>query len=381
MFLWCVLLLFVPFSESIAVCPSPSVCVTTTSFYAQPVTDCLCDQCESSCSGTHPCNLTRSMCGPPSLNNSCRYLYMTCSSLSTDAPTVVLVTGQGERGDNWMITADPSLQSVFDGVKEAGLRVCVYDRPGTRTGEETSRSSPQPSSLSVTIRESARDLHTLLNATKKSSSPSYILVGHSLGGPIIRQYAAMYPQEVAGFVFVDALSEDLGDYLEETDVAYFEQLNEPTVPCGERTLYSSVVVPVMRSIRNTDIPRVPTIVLSAGIPFLTSEQIDSGVFPPYITQDFVDKIWRAQLAAQPRLALKFPGAKHLMDINSTHYIHLYQPKIVIDSITGIARQLSVTTTADTTTLTILSVFFILGIVGCSLFLLLLPLPLSRVKRS
>lgn len=328
------------------------------------------------------------MCAPESLNNSCRYLYMTCSSSSlsgNDSPIVVLVTGKGERGDNWMITADPSLQSVFDGVRETGLRVCLYDRPGTRSGEETSRSSPQPLSLSVTIRESARDLHLLLNATATSSSPFYILVGHSLGGPIIRQYAAMYPRQVGGFVFVDALSEDLGDYLDETDLAHFEELNEPTLPCEERVFYSSVVVPVMRGIRNTDIPRVPTIVLSAGIPPITSEQIEAGIFPPYVTQDFVDKLWRAQLAAQPRLALKFPNAKHIMNINSTHYIHLYQPKIVIDSITEIAHQLSTTssssTTTTTTTLTILSFFFLILIVGCSLFIFLLPLPLSHIKRS
>ena len=47
----------------------------------------------------------------------------------------------------------------------------------------------------------------------KNVSPPYILVGHSLGGFIIRYYAYLYPDEVAGLVFLDTPPEDWFRYI------------------------------------------------------------------------------------------------------------------------------------------------------------------------
>ena len=54
-------------------------------------------------------------------------------------------------------------------------------------------------------------------------------------------------------------------------------------------------------------------------------------------QDFADALWTAQLAAQEKLAKKFPGAEHITDTNSTHYIHLENPRLVSDSIRGVVE--------------------------------------------
>jgi pimeloyl-ACP methyl ester carboxylesterase len=51
-----------------------------------------------------------------------------------------------------------------------------------------------------------------------------------------------------------------------------------------------------------------------------------------VDQEFADALWAAQLAAQEKLAKKFPGAEHITDTNSTHYIHLENPQLVTDSI-------------------------------------------------
>jgi pimeloyl-ACP methyl ester carboxylesterase len=37
--------------------------------------------------------------------------------------------------------------------------------------------------------------------------PPYVLAGHSYGGMITREFAALYPAEVPGMVLVDASSE------------------------------------------------------------------------------------------------------------------------------------------------------------------------------
>jgi len=112
-----------------------------------------------------------------------RSIHMECRG--SGGPTVVLVTGLGERADNFMITsADPTSDegSVFPAV--AGFtRVCAYDRPGTATpteaGYDLSRSTPVE--VPATVDDSAEDLDRLLRASGEPGT--YVLVGHSLGGP------------------------------------------------------------------------------------------------------------------------------------------------------------------------------------------------------
>ncbi|MEO7563981.1 MAG: alpha/beta hydrolase, partial [Sphingomicrobium sp.] len=110
-----------------------------------------------------------------------RTMYLTCRG--SGSPTVVLVSGLGERADNWELTTDPSTsaRAVFPQVGRLS-RVCAYDRPGTETtttdGREGSRSTPvsQPTSGSA----AAGDLAAMLAASGESGP--YVLVGHSYGG-------------------------------------------------------------------------------------------------------------------------------------------------------------------------------------------------------
>lgn len=269
-----------------------------------------------------------------------RSIYLECRG--TGSPTVVLVTGLGERADNWMTTSDTPPQpdrSVFPGVATF-TRVCAYDRPGTATaksdqsGYEVSRSTPvaQP----ATVKDSAVDLDALLNASGEPGP--YVLVGHSLGGPIVRLYAGDHPTKVAGLVLDDALSEDVGDGLTSTQRESFEKLNDPVSqgrPAGsEQDLYASALVPQLRAAPPA--PSVPVIVLTADRWPFTPEVIaaghESGQLPSYVTQEFTDALWTSQLEAQDKLAAKFPGAKHITNTNASHYIHLDNPRLVIDSI-------------------------------------------------
>jgi pimeloyl-ACP methyl ester carboxylesterase len=71
----------------------------------------------------------------------------------------------------------------------------------------------------MSLHETAADLHTLL--TRAGVAGPYVLVGHSKGGLIVRQFAADYPHEVAGIVLVDAAHPAQFDrhpeYLQETE--------------------------------------------------------------------------------------------------------------------------------------------------------------------
>lgn len=69
----------------------------------------------------------------------------------------------------------------------------AYDRAGIGQSEpDGERPTPQ---------HVAENLHSLLHVL--DTEPPYVLVGHSLGGPFIRMFTALYPDEVAGLVYID----------------------------------------------------------------------------------------------------------------------------------------------------------------------------------
>ena len=78
------------------------------------------------------------------------------------------------------------------------VRVCAYDRAGFGWSENDSEpESPQ---------RTAENLHTLL--TNAGIQGPFVMVGHSKGGIYVREYAAMYPQEVVGLVLLDSSHPD-----------------------------------------------------------------------------------------------------------------------------------------------------------------------------
>jgi pimeloyl-ACP methyl ester carboxylesterase len=254
-----------------------------------------------------------------------RTIYMKCRG--TGYPTVVLVSGLGDAADVWSVTADPKNgRPVFTAV--AGFtRVCAYDRPGTRRTDDTpSPSTPveQPTSAKA----AAADLGALLTASGEPGP--YVLAGHSFGGPIIRLYAGAHPAEVGGLVLVDALSEDLPNGLTPKQEALLEELNTPPPGTHAESLDESATFKQLRE--SPPAPPVPTVVLTAERPQLTKEALATGQFPEGVDQEFADDLWAAQLAAQEKLAEKFPFAEHITDTNSTHYIQLENPQLVTDSI-------------------------------------------------
>ncbi|WP_165491749.1 alpha/beta fold hydrolase [Egibacter rhizosphaerae] len=104
-------------------------------------------------------------------------------------PTVVFENGQGGMALDWhYVQPEIAAQSA----------TLAYDRAGMGWSEP----GPGPRDLPVLVDELRAVLH-------EAGAPTpYVLVGHSLGGPIVRAYAHTYPDEVAGLVLLDATHED-----------------------------------------------------------------------------------------------------------------------------------------------------------------------------
>jgi pimeloyl-ACP methyl ester carboxylesterase len=101
------------------------------------------------------------------------------------SPTVILETLSGGTSSYWG-WVQPEVATT--------TRVCVYDRAGRGWSElDLER---------MTLARTVRNLHTLL--TNANITGPYVLVGHSIGGIYVRQFAADYPEEVVGMVLVDS---------------------------------------------------------------------------------------------------------------------------------------------------------------------------------
>ena len=85
---------------------------------------------------------------------------------------------------------------VQDRLAGQGLRACAYDRAGMGFSDP----SPLPRD-GINI---ASDLEKLLAAAKVPGP--YVMVGHSMGGLRLRQFAARNPGKIVGLVLVDAVT-------------------------------------------------------------------------------------------------------------------------------------------------------------------------------
>lgn len=103
----------------------------------------------------------------------------------TGPHTVVFESGLGNGKEVWA--------PVFNALGTE-TRVIAYDRAGYGQSEE--------SALARNGAQIVEELRALLQA--EGVPAPYILVGHSLGGTIVKLFARTYPQEVAGVVLVDA---------------------------------------------------------------------------------------------------------------------------------------------------------------------------------
>ena len=101
------------------------------------------------------------------------HLYCTGEARASQ-PTVIPEPGLGDFSVEWSL--------VQPGVAKFA-RVCSYDRAGDGWREM----GPHPR----TLRQIVYELHTLLE--KAAVKPSFVLVGHSYGGWLVRLCTATYP--------------------------------------------------------------------------------------------------------------------------------------------------------------------------------------------
>ena len=119
-------------------------------------------------------------------------LYVDCRGAPSASPTVILEAGAFGGAADWDL--------VLDDLAKGG-RVCAYDRGGT------GRSPPRAGGEDVA--SVARELAATLDGLGETGP--VILVGHSNGALYAETFAAMWPERVAGLVYVNGVGDDDAD--------------------------------------------------------------------------------------------------------------------------------------------------------------------------
>ncbi|MDN5851172.1 MAG: alpha/beta fold hydrolase, partial [Nitrococcus sp.] len=267
-----------------------------------------------------------------------RNLYLECHGQGS--PTVVLEAGSQARSDYWSrdrTNPASGRQMVMPAV--AGFtRVCAYDRPGTifdpvhpeldPRGRDFYPSRSDPVFAVRAAPEVLDDFRALLQAARIPAP--YVLVGHSMGGALMRLYASAYPEEVVGMVLVDSTPEDVWVKFEDAMTpAQWQAFEGPQFslepndeyPAFERLDSLAIVAQLRETQRVAPLRPMPLAVLAHGVPFAAP------------TPDWPTNVTEAiMLAEQRRLATLVPDARFIIAATSGHNIHQDQPELVTEAI-------------------------------------------------
>jgi hypothetical protein len=135
-------------------------------------------------SATNAVLIHRALAHPPGAFYTVNGHRMRLDCSGAGSPTLILDAGLGNDGLIWS-GVQPTLAQT--------TRVCSYDRAGFGWSEPL----PPPRDAD----HIAAELHALLAAAHIDGP--IVLMGHSIAGIYIRDYATHYPGQIAGLIFVD----------------------------------------------------------------------------------------------------------------------------------------------------------------------------------
>lgn len=206
--------------------------------------------------------------------------------------TIVFESGLGDNYESWYQLLELSESN----------QVISYNRAGYEPSEIANNDR--------SIIQLAEDLHQVI--LNKSENEKVILVGHSLGGAIIRYYAVQHPEKVKALLFVDPSHEDFAIMLQEQEndmVDYFT--NEGLLHIAKE---AEQIIENFQTLDQLDpLPDVPTIVLTS----IRDREGDNET-------NWVD----AHAALEDGLT----NFTHMTTENSGHYIQVEEPELVFGAI-------------------------------------------------
>ncbi len=222
---------------------------------------------------------------------------------------VVFESGLGDGHLAW--NPSGTAAEINELAQAVGSDILLYDRAGYGN-----------SGISHTARNIDRlrsELEQIIQ--QKAQGRKVILVGHSLGGMIIRDYAIKNPTKVAALLFVDSMHEGYNNPAVE-DYIYQAMYTQFGVDFGGTLEARELAEDIAYGALLPQLPNVPVVALTSMKDDATSEQ-----------SDLLNGASRQQwYQAHEQLGNGLSDFTHIATVNSGHYIQLEEPELVIENI-------------------------------------------------
>ncbi|WP_286178876.1 alpha/beta fold hydrolase [Bacillus sp. B4EP4a] len=217
-------------------------------------------------------------------------------------PNIVLINGGSGPIEGWI--------KILPAISESSS-VFSYNRFGVAGSDK-----PKESQDGINIVNTLRETLTIVGF-----EPPYLLVGHSLGGLYANLYSRLYPNEVAGIVFLESsTTKDIS--LNEYQVKAVKTINKmfkvfDSMSSHKQFNEVNFVEKTVDQIQQTDtFPEIPVFVITGGQ--------ENRMMP--------EEIRKKRLENQLELLSLSTNSKHIIAEKSGHFPQLSEPTIVIDSI-------------------------------------------------
>lgn len=226
----------------------------------------------------------------------------TYSSINQSEYLVVFESGLGDGHSVWF---EKNILAEIGKVMD----VLLYDR----AGYENSEIGPDPRD----VERLSEELDKVIS--KYSNGQKIILVSHSLGGIIARDFAIKHPTKISALLFIDPSHESFNSMGQEEEDKIYDMYRETYGENHGATREVRVLIENLTYAATLpNLPDVPVIVL-------TSMKEDG-------TNNNSEGAKQKWYNAHEELGEGITDFTHISTLNSGHYIMIEEPKLVIESI-------------------------------------------------
>jgi pimeloyl-ACP methyl ester carboxylesterase len=229
----------------------------------------------------------------------------------TGSPTIIFESGLGTPLNNW-----DSIQTRMSD----NYKTISYDRKGI--GQSPATDNPR------TIENLVNDLDILIRQNEIDGP--IVLVGHSLGGHIIRKYQQSFPSKVVGLFLIDPTNEYVYDEI-------FKQM-APESADSMKTAWDNSFIKQPIGVYNEwkEVYNIDKIMRKNPLP----TSIPITILVSYQGNNFnTKKNIQIRKKLSSDWAIDKPNVTILNTTNSGHYIHLGEPEWVITELEAYLKNL------------------------------------------